>query len=94
MATKDGTEACSRIRQTNSRTRLPTWEFFCKKRERKEGMLMQNIPAAMPYSKEALEALSQVLATHQSLIWVDPSTNQLGVKQIVEDEVAEQIAED
>jgi len=57
-------------------------------------MLMQNIPAAMPYSKEALEALSQVLATHQSLIWVDPSTNQLGVKQIVEDEVAEQIAED
>ncbi|MDA1079932.1 MAG: hypothetical protein O2840_04580 [bacterium] len=55
---------------------------------------MQQNPATMPYSRASLEALSQVLATHQSLIWVDPSTNQLAVKQIVEDEVGEQIAED
>jgi len=55
---------------------------------------MQQSPAAMPYSKEALEALSQVLAVHQSLIWMDPSTNQLSVKRIPDTDLSEQRIED
>jgi len=55
---------------------------------------MQQSPATMPYSRESLEALSRVLAVHQSLLWIDPTTNQLSVKQIADESVSERVTED
>ncbi|NCN83196.1 MAG: hypothetical protein GW947_04515 [Candidatus Pacebacteria bacterium] len=57
-------------------------------------MPMQQSPATMPYSRESLEALSRVLAVHQSLLWIDPTTNQLSVKQIADESVSERVTED
>jgi len=55
---------------------------------------MQHSSTSAPYSREALEALSQVLAVHESLIWMDPATNQLGVKNASGEYLDKQILED
>lgn len=48
----------------------------------------------MPYSEESLEALSRVLAAHQTSLWINPETNQLSAKQVVAEEVIERVVED
>lgn len=37
--------------------------------------------SALPYSKKTLEALAHVLKLHRSLVWLDPATNSIGIKQ-------------
>jgi len=43
-----------------------------------------------PYSKKALEELSKILQVHRSLIWVDPVTNSIAVKQVFDRASGEQ----
>jgi hypothetical protein len=38
--------------------------------------------ASMPYSRKNLEALASVLKIHRALVWIDPATNNISVKQL------------
>jgi hypothetical protein len=38
--------------------------------------------AALPYSRKALRILADSLKVHQSMIWLDPVTNKISVKQL------------
>lgn len=37
-----------------------------------------------PFSREALKSLERILRQHRALIWVDPATNTLSVKRIID----------
>lgn len=37
--------------------------------------------ATIPYSREALESLAATLKIHRSLVWLDPVSNRISVKQ-------------
>lgn len=47
--------------------------------------------SALPYSKKALKSLEELLKVHQSMLWVDPVSNTLSVKQSPESIVAESV---
>jgi hypothetical protein len=36
----------------------------------------------LPYSRKALELLASTLKIHSELLWIDPTTNAFGVKQL------------
>ena len=38
--------------------------------------------ANMPYSRKALEALAESLKIHRSMVWIDPLSNRISIKQI------------
>jgi hypothetical protein len=38
--------------------------------------------AAFPYSRKALKALAQTLKMHRALIWLDPVTNAISLKEL------------
>ncbi len=37
---------------------------------------------ALPYSRKAIQILADSLNVHQSMIWLDPVTNKISVKQL------------
>jgi hypothetical protein len=37
--------------------------------------------SALPYTKKSLEALAQTLKIHRAMVWLDPATNSIGIKQ-------------
>ena len=37
-----------------------------------------------PYSKKTLQALAQILSVHRALIWINPVTNSIGVKRVLD----------
>ena len=38
-------------------------------------------PSALPYSRKALQTLADTLKIHRSMVWLDPVTNSIGIKQ-------------
>ncbi|MBP9819411.1 hypothetical protein KBC79_01595 [Candidatus Woesebacteria bacterium] len=50
---------------------------------------MNNGTTAFPYSSEGLKALAETLQLHhQSMLWMDPVTNSLQLKQVPENRPA------
>ena len=45
---------------------------------------MATLTIATPYSLQALQALQELLQSHQGLLWVDPTTNTIAVKHITQ----------
>ncbi len=41
-------------------------------------------PVGSQYSKKALKTLSQVLSIHRALIWINPVTNSIDVKRVLD----------
>jgi hypothetical protein len=41
-------------------------------------------PSTTSYTLESLRALQELLQSHRGLLWVDPTTNSLAVKQITQ----------
>lgn len=41
-------------------------------------------PSTTSYTLESLKALQELLQSHRGLLWVDPTTNSLAVKQITQ----------
>lgn len=39
-------------------------------------------PAALPYSRKALQTLADTLKIHRSMVWLDPVTNRITIKQL------------
>ncbi|PIY80651.1 MAG: hypothetical protein COY80_01900 [Candidatus Pacebacteria bacterium CG_4_10_14_0_8_um_filter_42_14] len=39
---------------------------------------------AMPYSEKGLKVLADMLRIHSSLMWIDPSSNQVSVNKLPE----------
>jgi hypothetical protein len=37
---------------------------------------------AFPYSRKALKALAETLKMHRALVWLDPVTNSINLKQL------------
>lgn len=37
--------------------------------------------AVLPYSRKALETLAETLKIHRSMVWLDPVTNRISIKQ-------------
>ncbi|MBP7700787.1 hypothetical protein KA111_01855 [Candidatus Woesebacteria bacterium] len=38
--------------------------------------------AVLPYSRKALETLAETLKIHRSMVWLDPVSNKITIKQI------------
>jgi hypothetical protein len=45
---------------------------------------MATLTSSTPYSLQALQALQELLQSHQGLLWVDPTTNTIAVKHITQ----------
>ena len=41
-------------------------------------------PMSNPYSKKTLKALAQILSVHRALIWINPVTNSIDVKRVLD----------
>jgi len=46
----------------------------------KKGFMKAGL-AALPYSRKALQILADSLKAHHSMIWLDPVTNEISIKQ-------------
>jgi hypothetical protein len=44
--------------------------------------MREGTTATMPYSKEALKSLSELLQIHGSMVWLDPTTNSISHKTL------------
>lgn len=69
-----------RKKRKNAQPLKQTRGFFMKRCVQMKGFMNAEL-AVLPYSRKALEILAETLKIHRSMVWLDPVTNRISIKQ-------------